>query len=162
MNSQNQKLCPRCKKSDFTDFSSCRFCSTPYNWVKPRSQGAGIAGLFSSPQKMIVLGIVVIGPILFTGRNLLIRHVLNSNAQTFEETAAVLKNDPSNVEALTKQAEALAGTFLYLDAAEDYSKAIAVKPDSAELYRKRAKMYEYGGKSELAKLDLEKAASLGH
>jgi hypothetical protein len=160
-----QKRCPRCKHIDLTEFSTCRSCGTSYNWKpvanKGSGFGSGIGSFLSTPHGIVVLAVLVIGPILAMTRNALVHHMVNQNASIIQETRDTLKQDPSNYDAHIRRAKALAGLFLYWDAANEYGKALRLRP-SAELYSKRAEMYEYAGGAEQAKQDREMATKLTH
>jgi thioredoxin 1 len=40
MNATATRICPSCRQSDYTDFSTCRFCHTRYDAVVPNSKGS--------------------------------------------------------------------------------------------------------------------------
>jgi tetratricopeptide (TPR) repeat protein len=155
----SQKHCPRCKKVDLTDFSTCRSCGTSYDWKPAAKQGGGFGSFLSTPRGAILLVVLVIAPIFSVARNSIVRYMVNQNASIIEETGRTLKQDPSNLDAHLRRAKALAALFLYWDAANEYGKAIQLRP-SAELYNKRAEMYEYAGGGDQAKQDREMAAKL--
>ncbi len=162
----HSKQCTRCKKVDQTEFSTCRFCGTAYNWVKPKVSGQGldIGALFRSP----VFLIIFCGLAIFVGspmRDKLTTHwqrqVLDQTKQTWHESNRKISNSPTDVDSLIKRADANLTLFKLQDAINDYTLAIKLRP-SADLYRKRALVYDTWSKQQEAAKDRASAAKLEH
>jgi tetratricopeptide (TPR) repeat protein len=162
---QKSKNCVRCKKTDQTEFSKCRYCGTRYDSVpeKAESPGLDVGALLRSP----VFLLSVCALTMFVGRPLTdrlttdaARQVLKDTKHSLQDANVKLNATPFDVKSLTKRAEASLTLCRPDSAVADYSTAIEIEPKSAALYRKRASAYEAWGKHDEAKKDREKANSL--
>ena len=67
MNAQSRainKQCPRCYRSDFTDFSTCRYCNSPYGGVYEREASGNSFSILTgvSPTVIIVCALFLAAP----------------------------------------------------------------------------------------------------
>jgi hypothetical protein len=134
------------------------------NYTPPKSSDGfwnDTVRFIGTPLGMILFALLIVGPLLFGFRNVLIYYMISKSATTIQQTGEELKRDPSNVDAHLRRAQALKTAFLYWDAVNECTAAIRVSP-SPSLYRMRADMYDCAGKPDLAKNDRDTAASLEH
>jgi tetratricopeptide (TPR) repeat protein len=162
---QKSKKCVRCKKADYTEFSTCRYCGTRYDSVPEKAErtGVDIGALFRSP--LFLLSICALT--IFVGRPLTDRlttdaakQIMKDTRHSFRDANVNLNANPFDAKSLVKRAEANLTLCRPDSAVADYSAAIKIEPHSANLYRKRASAYEAWGKLTEAKKDRDKADSL--
>lgn len=160
------KQCPRCSKKDITDFSTCRFCGTHYDFVPQKQKNGFDLGQFLRSRWGMRICFFTIIPLAIFGRNLFmgaaVRTVLTDSTSTISDTTIALRQNPRDCEALVKRGDAYMVVFRAKQAVDDYSSAIAIRPHSADLYRKRAAAYEALAKLEEARKDRQTADSFSH
>ncbi|HEY9784155.1 MAG TPA: hypothetical protein V6D17_02050 [Candidatus Obscuribacterales bacterium] len=152
------KTCPKCKRIDRTDFSTCRFCGTHYtNYAPPKASGEGFdtgAFLRNGGLTVVLIGAAWFGKPLF---NSIVAHATDAHmskaVDTIDQTTGDLDSEPQNTEALLKRAEASYVVGDVESALADYNAAIAREPRSPEIYRRRAHFYESIGEMGKAQHD---------
>ena len=179
-----------CRKTDLTDFSTCKYCGFAYDHLPARfnQSQTGRKSIFENPMPLIRVGIAV-GSIVATlyltsvfgthhsgvsgyrsGRvNASIpaafvvffsQKMLAKADQDIQSASATLASDPKNYDAYIKRGDAYWTKTLMNDALTDYTSAIAINPNGADAYDKRANIYDAMTSYDLAKKDRDKAASL--
>jgi hypothetical protein len=135
--------CPKCLKIDKTDFSKCRHCGTKYDWTPENKNGFSGGNFWKGGGLLVALFVVgymlrgSLGPVL-----LMMQGKVNAQSEAIvAETTATLKNDPKNVDALTRRANAEFDMFRADLAEKDLTAAINISP-SAALYKRRAMIYQ--------------------
>lgn len=65
------KRCPKCRETDFTSFSSCRFCGTKYDTVlaAPQKADPGKKIVLLSGLTVLVIGLLFFGCMVVTAVN---------------------------------------------------------------------------------------------
>jgi tetratricopeptide (TPR) repeat protein len=158
------KKCPSCGKSDTTDFSTCRFCQERYDYIpKTQKEEFDIGAALRSPIGFfifLVLVAVVFKPVRDLVMGAAVVNQIDNTHQAITVNTAKLKQNPKDYDALINRGDAYMVMFKSNLAAEDYSAAIAVRPISAEAYRKRADAYKALSDNVNAEKDLQKAATL--
>jgi hypothetical protein len=163
---QESKRCPKCKQTDRTDFSSCRFCGTRYDAAVPSRGGGFDIGQFMGSKAgigVVIFLILVIGrPLGNAIQRTLIRHTINDNSQAITDANSALQANPNDFDAHVKRADAYMVIFRADKAIEDYSAALAARPNSAAVLRKRAAAYDAMSDGGDSKRDIEAAKALEH
>lgn len=159
-----RKTCPKCKKIDTTEFSSCRHCGTKYTWSAPEQNrsfdvgsfmrsGIGLAVVlalfawFGKPIRNMVIGLAA-GP------------VVGDTTKALKESEAAIKVNAKDFDAHLKRAAALTVVFRNKEAIEECTAAIQIRPTSRVGYIKRAEAYESSGDMDSAKKDRTTAESM--
>ena len=158
----DKKKCPKCGELDATDFSTCRYCGSPYKFK--RIDDSADWGTFLKGPGLIVLALVVVGSLImheqlgqffqWFGHN-----VFPDSKKDFNEANAVLVKDPTNYDALIKRGVAEAALFQNDKAVADFSQAIQLKP-TADLYRQRAACFQAMSHEQEAEQDRKTADTL--
>jgi len=185
-----QKRCPTCKKTDLTDFSTCRYCGKRYD-QQPRASNynSGAVDPFKVFLGIFVVGSLVAVPYLYsqgfgslatthrygyyggTSRPSLLaiplaisvfagKHVYDDAENTIEKENAAIAVHGSNYDDLIKRADAYWTQLKTPQAIADYTAALSLRPRSREAYEKRAIAYDAMGNYDLAKQDRTAAADL--
>ncbi len=194
MNTENgpkTKFCPKCAKSDFTDFSTCRFCGNSYDHRLDKPSGGGSTAFTPtiSPFAIVLIVLLIgapfaIGYLKSQGMDFLVsgsrygrfhrgggalgavpaalivfagKKVLDSAQETVTKETQVLATDGRNYDALIQRGDAYWALLKGESAIADYTTAIAVRPQSPEIYEKRAIVYDSVGKTDLAQSDRDAA-----
>ncbi len=89
------------------------------------------------------------------------RQVLDQTKQTWHDSNRKISSSPKDVDSLIKRGDANLTLFKLQDAINDYTLAIKLRP-SADLYRKRALVYDTWSKQQEAAKDRASAAKLEH
>jgi tetratricopeptide (TPR) repeat protein len=156
MNATLKKRCPRCRREDLTDFSTCRFCQSSYSYQpqrKPVSFHLGISGI-------IILALVIGVPLRRGVTNFLVNHTIFQAKYHIKHASITLQTDPNNYDAYMERAKGYGYQMEYWRARSDYTAAIAIKP-TAEAYRQRAICLDAENKYDEAKNDRTAADKLG-
>lgn len=173
-----EKTCtnPRCRIVDETEFSTCRHCGQKYSdtrrWNAPDNKAADFGAFLRDPVQVLV-ALVVCGGVYFVATNRnpenligdtlsdVVKYGEKAEHRTIRHETRLLEQQPHDVEARIRRADAYQQIFNSGAALEDYNVAIELHPE-AEYFEKRALAFDALGKYERAKADRSEASRLAH
>jgi hypothetical protein len=160
-----KKSCPKCKKIDTTEFSSCRHCGTKYTWVQAEKQNSFDMGSFLRSGIGLAVVLALFAWFGKPIRNMLVGaaagQVVGDTTKTLKETDLELKVNPKNFDAHVRRSGALIVLFRNKEAIDECTMAINARPKSKVGYLKRAEAYESMGDMDSGKKDRETASVMG-
>lgn len=158
------KLCPKCRKSDETEFSTCRYCGTRYDWQRPEIHETFDLGSFLRTGSGLFIVLLFCCVFLKPIRNLAVRlathAVITDSAGTISSATRELQANPSDYNALLKRADAESVLFRSDKALADCNAAINLRPNDRQGYLARAHVYESLGQMDQAANDQTRANAL--
>ncbi len=157
-----------CKKTDATDFSTCRYCGTPYGAQAPLPSVPGrsdfdFGKFIQTPKGLFTL--LIVGGLFNSFRGDLTMMMIDSCQRqargTIQTETDNLSRNPQDYEAYIRRGDAQWAEQMYAGPAyKDFSAAIKLYPQRPEAYEKRALMSDAMGNYAAANADRETAAKL--